>query len=374
MLSGRRKLRVLITSPSLDTSKNVGGISNLTRLFISKNKDINFIHFVVGKEDSQKRNFKWFCSQFSLLINFSKILKQKEIEISHINYPLLGLAIIINFFLIIISKLHGIKTIVHLRGGSFSMNKNIHKYQKFIIKQSLKLSDKVITLGQKEKRFFVDFYKIDENKFFVLPNSVEIPNWNLIENKLSKIEKKSFFKILFLGRIDKDKGLSEILLAFRAIDLTIDFKFILAGTGPDNDWFLNECNTILGEKFEYLGVLDYSEKQKVFLDTDIFILPSYYEGLPNALLESMAYGLVPIVTPVGSIPEVVTDNIEGFLISINDSNSLKDKIQLLINDNQLMKEMATNSYKKIELNYSIFDYIEKYNSLYNELILNHSQD
>lgn len=363
-----KKLKVLITSPSLDTSKNIGGISNLTRLLIENDKEIDFIHFRVGKEDSQKRNIKWFLSQFMLLINYYRQIKISNIEITHVNYPLSGLSIIINLIIIIISKIRKTKIVIHLRGGELSLNSHIHKYQKLIIGKSIELSDKVIVLGEREKLFLKDFYDIIESKIIVLPNSVVVPDQKEIEKKISTRKRENvILKILFLGRIDKDKGLKEILSAFRSLNDNFNFNFLLAGTGPDKEWFVGECKKMLGEKFVYLGVLNYIEKIKVLSDSDIFILPSYFEGLPNALLEAMSYGLVPIVTPVGSIPEVVTDKIDGLIINIYDANDLKDKIELLINDINLLNNFAHESYNKIVSRYSISEYIDNLNDLYRKL-------
>lgn len=72
----------------------------------------------------------------------------------------------------------------------------------------------------------------------------------------------------------------------------------------------------------------------------LYILPSYAEGLPCALLEAMAAGLPVVSTSVGSIPEVVEDSINGFLITPGDFTSLAEKIVVLANDRALRQTMA----------------------------------
>mgnify|MGYP006175189081 FL=1 len=97
---------ILITSPSIDTSVNVSGIANLTRLLLTNNKSVDYKHFIVGKKDSQNRNFYWFFSQFGMLFNFIKVLCfSKSIKLCHINIPMSTLAIYVNFILITISKI-----------------------------------------------------------------------------------------------------------------------------------------------------------------------------------------------------------------------------------------------------------------------------
>ena len=108
------KPSILITSPSIDTSINVSGIANLTRLLLVNNIKVNYRHFIVGKKDSQKRNFYWFFSQFSFIYNFIKILFfDKSIKANHINMPMSTLAIYVNFTLVFISSVFRKKIIVH---------------------------------------------------------------------------------------------------------------------------------------------------------------------------------------------------------------------------------------------------------------------
>jgi len=366
-----KKIRVIITSPSLDTSKNVGGISNLTRLLIEKNDEIEFTHFIVGKEDSQKRNFKWFFLQFNRLYKFFNATKKRRVDIAHINYPMSQLSIIINFLLILISsRINNVLTVVHLRGGVLSMNDKVSWCQKIIINGSLQSAKKIIVLGEKEKEFINSFYGVSKNNIEVLPNSVEVPNESVILNKINNRCLQDLpISILFIGRIDSNKGLKEILDAFKSVKAKSNsFKFYLAGTGPDETSFIAECNNILGDGFKYMGILDYKSKQKLFLQIDVFILPSYFEGLPNGLLETMSYGIVPIVTPVGSIPEVVTDSQTGYFVSVKDSLSLTCVIERIISNKGMLKELGVNCYKKINEKYSISNYIIKLNSIYFEML------
>jgi glycosyltransferase involved in cell wall biosynthesis len=363
------KHKVLITSPSLYTKKNIGGISNLTRLILDNNKGVDYIHFVVGKEDNKQRNHKWFFSQFKKWANFHRTLKKEKIEVVHINMPLGKYSIIINFSLIIIATLNRKKIVVHLRGGKLSLNNEISIFQKFIIKNSLRLADKVLVLGEKEREFTEDYYVIPRTKIKVLPNAVVVPEEASVFKKLSSRNREDcIINILFIGRIDKNKGLKEIVETFKNFTYKhYSFQFILAGTGPDQEWFIGECKKLLDERFHFLGVVDYNKKNEVLMETDIFILPSYFEGLPNGLLENMSFGSVPICTPVGAIPEVIIDKNNGFIIEKNSSDQLISAIELLINDKDLRFNLGMNAYNTIRDKFSLDSYIKQLNAIYNEL-------
>ena len=361
------KPHILITSPSIDTSVNVSGIANLTRLLLTNNKSVDYKHFIVGKKDSQNRNFYWFFSQFGMLFNFIKVLCfGKSIKLCHINIPMSTLAIYVNFILITISKFFRKKIVIHFRGGSLSLNKNVNIFQKFIISSCIRMANKVIVLGEKEKKFMKIFYKIHENnKIFILPNAVEIPEIDFQDNHSLKKEDK--LNIIFIGRLDKDKGLEEISHSLREIVSKVDFHFFIAGSGPDQGWFLDKCKKLIGDNFTYLGVLNQLEKKSFYQRADVFLLPSYFEGLPNALLEAMAYGVAPIVTSVGSIPEVVFNGKNGFIVPLKDHKSISERIKILDNDRHLLNNLSESSYNTILKKYSIKNYIKNLNVIYSSL-------
>ena len=100
---------------------------------------------------------------------------------------------------------------------------------------------------------------------------------------------------------------------------------------------------------------------------DVFILPSYFEGLPMSLLECMSYGAVPIVTPVGSIPEVVKNGENGLFIKIKDSDSIVKIIKELNNNRPLAKKLGENARNTIFKNFSPQVYIKKLNEIYASL-------
>ena len=239
-------------------------------------------------------------------------------------------------------------------------------FQKFIIGRCIKMANKIIVLGEKESQFMKRFYNIAENdKIFILPNAAEIPELDLEGNYIFKKEER--LNIIFIGRLDKDKGLEEIVHSLRDITSKVDFHFFIAGAGPDQDWFLNKCTKLIGDYFTYLGVLNNLQKKTFYQSADIFVLPSYFEGLPNALLEAMAYGVVPIVTSVGSMPEVVIDNENGFFVPLKDHKSISERIETLDKDRDLLYNISKSSYSTILKKYSIQNYVINLNGIYSSL-------
>ena len=354
-------IKVLITSPSINAESNIGGIASLTKLLIENNPDVEYIVFERGKKDIERRGLFWLFRQPFVLLDFiTTIINEKSIRIVHINMPLENIGIVRDSFLVLIASFFRKKIIVHFRGGKYSLNNEIPLYLRILIKVSILLSQKVITLGKKEEEFFIDHFNVNPKNIVFIPNAVKV-------SQSTPIKPKSTARILYLGRIDKNKGLKEIILALEQLKIKIDFQFIIAGDGPDKDDFIGECQRRIPDNYEYLGIISGEKKELVLNEANIFLLPSYYEGLPNALLEAMANKLVPIVTPVGSIPEIVEDRKNGFLVPVYDYKAIAISIIELIKNPKKFEELSQNAYETIKSSYSLSGYITKINTLYSNL-------
>jgi len=104
---------------------------------------------------------------------------------------------------------------------------------------------------------------------------------------------------------------------------------------------------------KFLGTVSEEEKVKLYFSADIFILPSYAEGQPIAILEAMAAGLPVISTTVGSIPEVITKGEHGFLIEPGDYSSLAENIKLLLREDKLRNKIGQSNYEVAREKYDI---------------------
>jgi|LSQX01.1.fsa_nt_gb glycosyltransferase involved in cell wall biosynthesis len=357
----KKNIKILITSPSINTDENVSGIANLTRLLIEKNKIIDYELFVVGKKDKEPRDLAWLVKQPLVLFAFIRKILNTEISLIHINIPLQKYSTIINSLLALICKLFNKPYLIHIRGGLYSNNKCIPNLHKFLFNNSLKYARSIITLGNEETIFINEFYKIPHSKIYTLPNSVQIPDIDVLKNKNNNL-----LQLLYMGRIDKDKGLTEIIQALKHFSIGNLFNLNIAGDGPDKVWFLNNLS-IENINFTYHGVVNGNDKSKLLSIAHIFLLPSYYEGLPNSLLEAMSYGVIPIVTPVGSISEVVKDKFNGYLVPVKSSVDIVKALTLINNNVIVSNSMSLNAFNSIQKNYCLNNYIIRLNEIYMNL-------
>jgi len=101
--------------------------------------------------------------------------------------------------------------------------------------------------------------------------------------------------------------------------------------------------------------------------TDIFVLPSLWEGLPTAIMEAMAAGCPVVATAVGGTPELVVDRRTGFLVPPQDSGALMRKIVEFLADLDLRKKMGEAGTKHVRENFGLEQMVQKYEALYQEL-------
>jgi len=164
-------------------------------------------------------------------------------------------------------------------------------------------------------------------------------------------------KLLFLGNLTRRKGAYDLIEAVeaaakRGVCATLSLAGGETAPGQRREIEQRIAESPCADRIHLLGLVHGEAKQHALDEADCIGLPSYAEGLPMALLEGMAAGLPAIATDVGSIPAVVTDGVEGFLISIGDVHTLALRICRLAQDPMLCRRMGQNARERVEREFS----------------------
>lgn len=353
---------VIITSPSLEVRQNVSGIANLTRLIIEHNQSTKFRCFTVGAKDNSGAIFVRMI-RFALYIPrfLGALISSPKYRLVHINMPLARRSTVRDTMLVMLARAMRRTVIVHLRGGQYTLSRDVRPHVRWMIRNSLRLSARVLVQGDKEKEFIFDFYGASRSSVSVLPNAVLVPEFQVQKDYQGPLV------ILYMGRMDRRKGLEEIVRALNILKENVHFQFCFAGTGPQKDHFISECERAIPGLYEYLGVIGGQEKEEALARSHLFLMPSFFEGLPNAMLEAMAWRLVPVVTPVGSIPEVIKDGENGCLVPVKEHEPIVNRIRELDGDRALFERMGQKAQETIREHYDLNSYIEKLNQIYTEV-------
>lgn len=355
-----RKPVIIITSPSLDTQKNIGGISSVTGFIIDNNSDYNYRLFELGRHDREKRGIFWFLRIIKAWVSWISLMIVGRNLLIHFNVALERRSILRDFPLIFFSRLLGKRQVIHLHGGELLHKEKPGKWIEKLLQFFFSGKEPKIVLSSVENELIVSKYHA--KNVFELPNCVDLKEAELFDRQFPV---KPPVRILYMGRIVKSKGIDYII---QALDIlrkkAIPYKFIMAGSGPDETEYCKLLSEIPEDCFEFKGLVSGKVKTGLLKQCDIFLLPSLYEGLPISLLEAMSFGLVPVVTDVGSINTVVKNGETGIIVEMRSSVQIADAVESLVRNDHLFKRISNNSRRYIFENHNPVEYISKLNHVY----------
>ena len=105
-------------------------------------------------------------------------------------------------------------------------------------------------------------------------------------------------------------------------------------------------------------------KEKLLLESDIFVLPSYFEGLPIGVIEAMANKVAVVATNVGGIPDILEAGVEGLLVAPYDVEQLSQALSRLLEDNDFKQLLETNAFKRASVEFNVDIVNERLLSIY----------
>lgn len=281
--------------------------------------------------------------------NFKRLIKSEKLDIVHITSSA-SLSLIKDILMIKVARNRGIKTIVHFHFGRIPILCERNNWEWKLLVKVVDMSDRVIVLDMQS---YDALTKYGYEKVFKLPNPVAPYVCDIINSNL--FIKREPNTILFVGHIVKTKGIYELITACKNIP---EVKIKMIGHVTDKvraellDMFQNSNNNQL----DIIGELAYEEVIKEMLKCDLFVLPTYTEGFPNVILESMACGCAIITTKVGAIPEMLeeeTGNCYGLMVEPKNTVQLKKAIETMLNDVVFKEECRINVKKRVFERYNI---------------------
>lgn len=227
------------------------------------------------------------------------------------------------------------------------------QYIKFGEKVAVKYADEIIVLSEGVKEYFWNTYG-RETKF--IPNGVnkadKMPA-SLIYEKYG-LEKDSY--ILYLGRLVPEKGLKYLIQAYKEVET--EKKLVIAGGSSDTSEFLQEVKELSqeDERILFTGFVQGQELEELYSNAYIYTLPSDLEGMPLSLLEAMSYGNCCVVSDIKECTEVVED--KAVVFQKSNVEDLKNKLQMLCNDAELVKDYKLNAEEFICNKYNWDDVVD----------------
>ncbi|PWI29251.1 hypothetical protein DI383_12485 [Flavobacteriaceae bacterium LYZ1037] len=290
-------------------------------------------------------------NNFKLINNLIRILKKNKTDI------VIGFMPITNVYAIVASKILGIPNIISERANpEFS---TINKVWSRIRKIAYPFSNCLVVQTKANKRYFKSFIK---SEIEILKNPI---NQNLLEKRDETIPKENI--ILNVGRLAEPKNQDLLIHAFSNINHE-NWKLVFVGDG-NNYSKLKELITSLRMDDHIILTGNSSEVSTHYNKAKIFAFTSKYEGFPNVIIESMAYGLACISTDCPYGPsEIIENNKNGLLIPVGNQKELEKGLTKLMHDATLQEKFGKNAMQTTEA-YHPTKIVLEWTTLINKLIL-----
>lgn len=262
-----------------------------------------------------------------------QILTDKEIEIIHIHTASYN-SFKRSAYFVRLAKLLRKKVILHIHGGGF---KEFYVTNPKWISSILNRCDAIITLSESWRQYYQLITK--GPNIYIVENIVSLPE------KKEVGQKDNICHLLFLGLIDKQKGVFDLLDVLHEHMDELNRKLILhIGGNGEIGKLQNQIKQYgLADMVIYEGFVSGEKKAELLSRCDAFILPSYTEGLPVSILEAMSYGKPILTTPVGGIPEIVKQSENGILFSPGDKENIYLAIVQILNNDEQRAYMGNKS-------------------------------
>lgn len=334
------KNKILFLIPSL---KSRGGIISYYQTLLKYLKT-DYDIFERGAKKWPHRNifilelFRALSDNFKLTVK----LITKKYNAIFINSNLELYSLLRDSFFILLGKFAGKQVITFIHGWEVGYQEKIEKNIRKIFKYIILKSDSIIVLSD---YFSVQVKKWGYSKKIYVETSVvddvltENINLKLLTNKYADINK---IKILFFSRLEKEKGIYELIKAIDLLKLENEFELSIAGFGSEADSIKEIANN--NAKLKYLGYLTGEEKIQIIESSHLMCLPSYSEGMPISVLEGMAFGLPIICTKTGGLNDIIKEGENGYFLQSTEPDEIADKIKILLSDRGNMIKISINNY------------------------------
>jgi glycosyltransferase involved in cell wall biosynthesis len=362
-------IRVLMLGPGAGVGGGISALVETIRPALGQQVDLLYLPTVKRRplKESGKISLQNMAFALSQFARFLCALYRFHPHIIHLHTSQ-GIAWLKDTFFVFVGKAYGCHIVLHIHGGNFDKlyDKNPQFMQTYI-RRVINLTDAVIAVSTEWGRRLARIVSVDH--IFSFKNCVAVES---IPPHLAHGSNHMAIA-LFLGRIGPRKGAFDLLEAMGRLQAKrCPLQVWIAGSeerhGDQLRALARTKELQLLDKCQLVGNVGGVEKAELLTKASFFVLPSYDEGLPMAVLEAMAAGLAVISTPVGGIPEVVKDGYNGFLVRPGDIGTLAEKLSVLSNDPHLCEVMGKRSREIAERELDVKPYIERLVTLYESII------
>jgi len=349
------RVKVLQMGPGLETR---GGICSVEQLICDYLPPYASIRHVATMKDGGKlpSAVVFARSMFSL----SRALEDIEPIIVHIHFASKGSTLRKLILGNMVARARR-PLILHAHGAGFDQfYRGLNAPLRSLVSRMLQQATILIALSSQWRDFYVHECELSPSQVVVLPNPVRLPA--RVPDRAGRTQ----VQFLHLGRLGTRKGGYDLVNAFASLPEAMRARARLVMAGDGDVEGMKKLAAPLGDRVRILSWIDAQERDRLLAESDVFVLPSYAEGVPMSLLEAMAAGLPSITTPVGGIPDVFTHGAEGLLVPPGDASQLRAAMSTFICDEAARLAAGKRAYESARA-YDVHAYARRLADIYQRI-------
>lgn len=348
-----RYIKVLMCGSDIRCVK--GGMVTVARNYLEYSgfKKSRFTYLATHTEGSLVR--KIFCFAKALFKAFFLILRG-QCDLVHLHIAERGSFYRKALMVRLCNKFH-IPVVLHHHSAEFEdFYAKMNAGQRAYVKRIFEAADCNLVLSEFLRGKLLE--KAPAAKVVVLHNAVEVSS----ESKY-RLEAQ---RIVMLGKQGWRKGSFDLLKAVAAIDkeLPEDIRLWMCGDGDVEEVKKKAEELGISRRLAHVGWIGGDAKEACLTETMIHVLPSYREGMPMSILETMGRGIPNISTRIASIPEVIQDGETGFLMEPGDTGRLAELLKRLADDRELRSQFSQAGRRLVMEDFSLQKNIAELEEVY----------
>lgn len=257
------------------------------------------------------------------------------------------------------ARLRGIPAVMFPRGGGIIDDCERSGVSRAWVRAVFGGARKIFCQSPHWQHFAVDVLGFDRLNAPVITNWTATAELLAVGKQREPAKPDDPVRLLFVGWLDREKGMGELLEACRALPPEMKFTLVIAGEGNMSSSAREAVSRAgLDDRVRFMGWVEGPALVAAFAEAQVLVLPSWAEGLPNAMIEAMAARLAVVITRVGSVPDVVTDGVHALLVPPRDAAALKVALTRVIEDPVLRQRLATAGHELAATRFDVESAVE----------------
>ena len=357
--------RIIVLIPGKNAR---GGIANYYNALFN-HLPSNYLGIERGSRNwpDQQNNLGTFYRLIKDFWEFIKCARINQTKCLVLNTAFYRRSLIREVFYIILAKYFCLKIVVFFRGWDTYYVNNLKFYDKLILRMIF-TAEIIMDLSSENT---AALKSLGYNGRVILETTLYdvslLEGFNLqstVNERYNSMEKN----LLYLGRIEKSKGVYELVDTFQSLKESLkDFSLIIAGDGSE---LLNLKDYVTSRDISgviFTGHVSGRKKAELFQNAFSYIFMSRFEGLPNSVLEAMAFGLPVVSTNVGGL-STFFDSSNGYLLDVIEHELIVDYYRNLRNNHELYQSISANNHFVAKNNFASDKVAIRFQTVINELI------